>query len=137
MILFRPVGLKELELIARLEWRAFPPRLPIQPIFYPVLNFTYAEQIARGWNTKDAASGYVGFVTRFEVDDSHASKYDVQIVGASIHQELWVPAEELEAFNAAIVGEIEVVASFKGEDYTGDLDPATGLPTHLHKGDRR
>jgi hypothetical protein len=133
MVLFRPVGLKELELIAELEWRAFPPRLPIQPIFYPVLNETYAEQIARGWNTKDAASGFVGFITRFEVEDSHAAKYEVQIVGAAIHQELWVPAEELEAFNEAIIGEIEVIASFKGDQYPGELDPDSGLPTHLRR----
>lgn len=137
MILFRPVGLRELELIAELKWKAFPPRLPIQPIFYPVLNETYAEQIARGWNTKDAASGYAGFITRFEVEDAHASRYDVQIVGASIHQELWIPAEELEAFNAAIIGEIEVIASFKGDLYEGDLDTATGLPIHLLNKNRR
>ncbi len=47
MILFRPVGTKELELIAQLDFCAFPPRLEIQPIFYPVLNFDYAAQIAR------------------------------------------------------------------------------------------
>lgn len=52
MILYRPVGIKELELIALSDWAAFPPRLPHQPIFYPVLNFQYAAQIARDWNTK-------------------------------------------------------------------------------------
>ena len=35
--LFRPVGPKELELIRAANFRAFPPRLPDQPIFYPVL----------------------------------------------------------------------------------------------------
>jgi hypothetical protein len=34
--LFRPVGKKELELIAASGFRKFPPRLPEQPIFYPV-----------------------------------------------------------------------------------------------------
>ena len=52
MMLYRPVGLHELKLIAEAEYKAFPPRLPEQPIFYPVLNFEYAEQIARDWNTK-------------------------------------------------------------------------------------
>jgi hypothetical protein len=53
MTLYRPVGTKELELISQLDLRAFPPRLEIQPIFYLVLNFDYAAQIARDWNTKD------------------------------------------------------------------------------------
>ena len=52
VLLYRPVGLTELELIAAAKFVAFPPRMPEQPIFYPVLNFDYAEQIARDWNTK-------------------------------------------------------------------------------------
>lgn len=111
-ILFRPVGQAELDLISGSGFRAFPPRLPIQPIFYPVLNQGYAEQIARDWNTRDAASGNVGYVTRFAVRSSFLARYPVQTVGASRHQELWIPAEELEEMNANIVGEIEVVARF-------------------------
>jgi hypothetical protein len=48
--LYRPVGQKELDLIRELEYRAFPPRLPEQPIFYPVLNQEYAAQIRGGEN---------------------------------------------------------------------------------------
>ena len=59
MILYRPVGLKELELIADSGFRAYPPRLPHQPIFYPVLTFDYAERIARDWNAKEAP--FAGF----------------------------------------------------------------------------
>jgi thioesterase domain-containing protein len=33
MILYRPTGLRELQLAARSGWRAWPPRLPEQPIF--------------------------------------------------------------------------------------------------------
>jgi hypothetical protein len=36
--LYRPVGQAELELIEASGWRAFPPRLAHQPIFYPVAN---------------------------------------------------------------------------------------------------
>ena len=111
--LYRPVGQAELDLIEQSGWRAFPPRLPFQPIFYPVLNRSYAEEIARDWNTKDAASGYVGYVTRFAVLAEVAARYPVQTVGAAHHQELWVPAEELAAFNEAIVGPLEVVATFR------------------------
>jgi hypothetical protein len=109
--LYRPVGPKELELIAASGWQRFPPRLPEQPIFYPVLNEEYARQIAGDWNVKQDGSG---FVTRFQVRSGFAARYPVQVVGrASVHQELWVPAEELEEFNANIVGPIEVVAEFK------------------------
>ena len=104
MILYRPVGVKELELIAATNWTAFPPRLPQQPIFYPVLNFAYAEQIARDWNTQDVRSGFAGFVTKFEVDDTHLAKFQVDVVGNMTHQELWIPADELAEFNEHIVG---------------------------------
>lgn len=112
--LFRPVGRIELDLIRDLEFRAFPPRLYFQPIFYPVLNREYAIQIARDWNTKDKASGYEGYVTRFQVKRSFLDGYQVQQVGAAIHLEYWIPAEELENFNQNIVGEIEVIDTFIG-----------------------
>jgi hypothetical protein len=108
--LFRPVGPKELELIRASGNRAFPPRLPEQPIFYPVLDETYAIQIARDWNVKDSGAG---FVMRFRVRKEFINKYEIQTVGSSIHKELWIPAEELPAFNENIVGEIEVIAEFK------------------------
>jgi hypothetical protein len=118
MILFRPVGTKELDLIAQSDYTAFPPRLEIQPLFYPVLNFDYAAQIARDWNTKDPVSGYAGFVTRFEIDDTYAANFAVQTVGTrGRHDELWIPAEELSNFNAHILGKIEVVETFLGENY--------------------
>ena len=117
MILYRPVGTKELVLIAASDFTAFPPRLPVQPIFYPVLNFAYAEQIARDWNTKDAASGFAGFVTKFELEPVYASRYEVQIVGAKQHQELWIPAEELATFNHHLIGRIQVVAAYYGEAF--------------------
>ena len=110
--LYRPIGQKELDLIAASEYREFPPRLPHQPIFYPVLNEGYAIQIARDWNTKDAASGYVGYVTRFQIKADFLAQYPIKTVGSSIHQEYWIPAEELPAFNAAIVGKIEVIGEF-------------------------
>ena len=124
MVLYRPVGTKELELIEQLEFRAFPPRLEIQPIFYPVLNFDYAAQIARDWNTKDPVSGYAGFVTRFEIADDYAAKFDVQTVGTrGKHDELWNPAEDLAEFNRNILGKIEIVARFYGDNFAGERIP--------------
>lgn len=111
--LFRPVGQKELDLIRDSGFRAFPPRLATQPIFYPVLNEAYAIQIARDWNTKDTASGYVGYVTRFKVDKYFLDAYPVKTVGNRTHQEYWIPAEDLADFNQHIVGRIEVIAQFQ------------------------
>ncbi len=108
--LYRPVGPEELMLIKQSGYKAFPPRLPEQPIFYPVLNETYAIQIAKEWNVPASGSGYV---TRFEVNKAFVNRYEPQNVGSSIHNELWVPADELEAFNANIFGVIMVTHEFK------------------------
>ena len=114
-ILYRPVGLHERDLIAASGWKAFPPRLPHQPIFYPVLTEAYAVQIARDWNTKDVASGYAGFVTRFAVDAEYLLQFPAQLAGAREHQELWIPAAELDSFNRHIVGTIEIIHEFRRE----------------------
>jgi hypothetical protein len=109
---YRPVGPKELELIAASGYREFPPRLPDQPIFYPVLNEDYAREIARDWNVPASGAGYV---IRFAVRKSFADRYPVRTVGSSMHQELWVPAEELPELNRNLVGLLEVIARFTGE----------------------
>ncbi len=108
--LWRPTGPAELALVEASGWRVWPPRLPDQPIFYPVLNEQYATKIARDWNVK--ASG-VGYVTRFEVDRSYLERYDVQQVGGHTILEYWISAEALDDFNQHIVGIIEVVAEFR------------------------
>jgi len=110
--LYRPVGEKELNLIRISGYREFPPRLPHQPIFYPVLNEEYATQIARDWNTKSGSRR--GFVTRFQVRTEFLHRYEVQTVGGAIHQEYWIPAEDLPEFNRNVVGLIEVVAEYRG-----------------------
>lgn len=112
MTLFRPVGQNELDLIAESGYREFPPRLPEQPIFYPVLNEEYARQIARDWNTKYSKSQR-GYVTQFKVRADYIRRYEVRTVGGSEHQEYWIPAEELSEFNRNIIGQIEVIAEFQ------------------------
>ncbi|HEX7641220.1 MAG TPA: hypothetical protein VF472_03315 [Burkholderiaceae bacterium] len=108
--LFRPTGPEEWELVQQSGCQRWPPRLPEQPIFYPVTNEQYAIEIARDWNVK--ASG-IGYVTRFEVKREFMKRYQVQKVGGDIHTEWWVPAEELEELNDNIVGKIEVVHAFR------------------------
>lgn len=108
--LWRPTGPEELELVRASEWRAWPARLPEQPIFYPVLNEDYAIRIARDWNVPRSG---VGYVTRFEVGTDFLARYPVRQAGGRTILELWVPAEELAGFNAHIVGTIEVVHEFR------------------------
>lgn len=123
MHLYRPVGLAELEKIFDAHMRAFPPRLPEQPIFYPVLNAGYAAQIARAWNTKQAP--YAGYVTAFAVDERYAARFERRVVGNQTHEELWVPAEQLGAFNQHIHGPIQVIDAFFGPAFAGHI-PAHG-----------
>ena len=109
MILYRPVGKAEYDLIVQSEFTAYPPRLPEQPIFYPVLNERYAREIAEKWNRRYPDSQYTGFVTTFEIDDPYIAQFPVQTVGASYHKELWIPAEELCNFNRHIIGKIKII----------------------------
>ena len=115
--LYRPVGQKELDLIIASGYKAFPPRLEWQPIFYPVMNEPYAIQIASEWNTKDPFSGYAGYVTAFDLPADYLKQFPIQNVGGDIHNELWVPAERLEEFNKEIIGMIRIVQSFYGEKF--------------------
>ena len=114
MILYRPVSTAELDLISENDYEKFPPRLPEQPIFYPVLNYEYAREIAEKWNTK--TSDHKGYVTEFEVDDEYIKNFEVHTVGAKHHQELWIPAEELENFNRHITGKIRITETFMEEN---------------------
>lgn len=118
MILYRPVGTAELKLIEQSGYKEFPPRLPEQPIFYPVLNEKYAQEIAEKWNVKDTPDRK-GYVTKFEVADDYCTQFEVHTVGRSYHQELWIPADELESFNQHIIGTIKVIGEFS--DTNSDL----------------
>ena len=107
--LYRPVGPEELALLQASGMRRWPPRLPEQPIFYPVTNAAYAIEIARDWNVPASGSG---FVTQFEVRADFMRQYPVQQVGGGHHAEWWVPAEDLESLNDHIVGPIAVIHEF-------------------------
>jgi len=110
--LFRPVNQAELDLIAQADYEAFPPRLPEQPIFYPVCNAAYAIEIAEKWNVP--AYG-MSFVLRFEVDAGYLSGFEIHRVGDRSHEEYWIPAEELPDFNDHIRGKIEVAAKYENK----------------------
>ncbi|SHL33846.1 hypothetical protein SAMN05444360_101199 [Chryseobacterium carnipullorum] len=133
--LYRPVGEKEMILIAENGYKKFPPRLEWQPMFYPVLDESYASEIAEKWNTKDEAGNFLGFVTQFKVLEEAVSQYETQNVGAKNHNEFWVPSEELEVFNKAIVGNIEVIKVFVGNDFKESTDAEiNNLIVKLQKG---
>jgi len=118
VVLWRPTGPEELELVEASGWSLWPPRLPDQPIFYPVLNEDYAARIARDWNVK--ASG-VGHVTRFSVRRSFLEGFDVQQVGGRSILEYWIPAERLDELNANLVGPITLVSTFRRDGADGEI----------------
>lgn len=120
--LFRPTGEAEIALVAQSGFRAWPPRLPEQPIFYPVTNEEYATQIASQWN---ASAEAVGYVTEFDVESRYLEQFQPQVVGdGSVHVEYWIPADRLEEFNSHIVGKIRVIRAFRG-------DPPVEVPVDL------
>ncbi|MGN6152993.1 MAG: ADP-ribosylation/crystallin J1 [Lysobacteraceae bacterium] len=119
VVLYRPTGPEELALVEAAGFRRWPPRLPEQPIFYPVTNERYAREIAIRWNILDSG---VGYVTRFRVPKAVMDQYAVQKVGGAHHTEWWVPAEDLDALNDAIAGTIDVVGEYR-------RDPDAETPT--------
>ena len=125
MILYRPVGLQELELIYDSGMQAFPARLPQQPIFYPVLELEYARQVASDWNVNSGQ--FAGYVTEFKVEDSYIGRFEKHAVGGSEHQEFWIPAEEMEEFNRHITGHIRVLEGYFGEPFQGFVPEKFGL----------
>jgi tetratricopeptide (TPR) repeat protein len=125
MILYRPVGLLEMELIYDSGMKAFPARLPKQPIFYPVLDLEYARQTASDWNVKHGQ--LAGYVTQFKVEDSYIDRLETHSVGKSQHQELWIPAEDMQEFNRHIAGHIKVVEAYFGDAFQGFVPETFGL----------
>ena len=107
--MYRPCGEKELQLIKDSGYKKWPPRLPQQPIFYPVTNERYAMEI-NNWNIRDKG---IGYVTSFEVIKSFVDNYPIETVGAKHHTEWWIPSEELEKLNDNIIGLIEVIGEYK------------------------
>lgn len=107
---YRPTGPNELDKVKQLNYKRWPPRLPEQPIFYPVTNEKYASEIAQKWNVKDSG---VGYVTQFEVNAHFMERYAIEQVGAAYHTEWWIPAEDLEELNDNIVGTIKVIKEFR------------------------
>lgn len=108
--LYRPTGPDEMELVKASGYKKWPPRLPGQPIFYPVTNERYAIEIATRWNMTETG---VGYVTRFHVKKRFMDQFTIAQVGAAHHTEWWVPAEQLDELNQNIVGLIEVVGEYR------------------------
>lgn len=89
--MYRPLGPEEYALVRDSGFRRWPPRLPEQPIFYPVTNRRYAEEITSRWNVKDSG---VGYVAQFDVLAAFVEQYAIQKVGGAHHTEWWIPAED-------------------------------------------
>jgi tetratricopeptide (TPR) repeat protein len=125
MILYRSVGLQEMALIYDSGMKAFPARLPQQPIFYPVLELEYARQITVDWNARNGQ--FAGYVTQFKVEDEYLGKFETHAVGESGHEEFWIPAEHLEEFNQHLVGQIKAVEAYFRDGFQGFIPEQFGL----------
>jgi hypothetical protein len=80
-------------------------------------------QIARDWNTQDAASGFVGYVLRFSLRTEFLNRHEIHTLGDSHHREYWIPAAHVPTFNDNIVGAIEVVSEFRAKESSQDATP--------------
>ena len=110
ILLYRPTGPSEFELLKENNYSCWPPRLPDQPIFYPVVYQAYAEEISKRWNVPSKG---VAYVTRFRVKKEFMDNYELHQVGTKLHIEYWIPVEDLEELNRNIVGKIEVIGEFR------------------------
>lgn len=81
------------------------------------LTFCLTETLAEKWNTKDEFSGYCGIITKFDLPTDYLQKYEVHNVGGFIHNELWVPSDDLNEFNSNIIGQVEIVKVFIGTNF--------------------
>lgn len=108
--LYRPTGPNEKALVEESGFSKWPPRLPEQPIFYPVTNEEYAKEITIQWNVPQKG---IGYVTRFEVRKEFMDRFEIKCVGAKHHTEWWIPAEELEEMNSNILGQIEIIGEYR------------------------
>jgi hypothetical protein len=109
--LYRPVNSVELNLIEKAGYTKFPPRLPEQPIFYPVTNIEYARKITKDWNVPAYGNGYV---LEFDVSEEFLKDYKIQNVGGDVYDEYWIPSEEMDNFNNNIVGKIKIIEKYFG-----------------------
>jgi len=119
------MDIEELRLVYETGMKAFPPRKPEQPIFYPVLNVEYANEIAQHWNAEGPSGS--GYVAKFNLDDAYGARFKPEKVGGSHHVELWVPAAELSAFNEHIIAPIVIVGAYFGNSFRGYIPDRFGL----------
>lgn len=131
MRLFRPVGLFELQALVAAEFSVFPAQAWLAQQAYasyaPSVDLEFARQIARDWIATDERTGFVGFVTQFDVKDVFMAGIAVQGSGPTCHREIWIPPEREEEFNLHIQGPIRVSETFIGARFEGDIEQATGL----------
>jgi hypothetical protein len=111
--LYGAIGAADFALLLRSGFREFPPRLEEHAIFFDESSKPRALAAAHEWNARDAASGYVGYVTCFRVRSAFLVAYPPRVRGQG-HTEYWIPTAHLPRLNREIVGTIEVIAEFRG-----------------------
>jgi hypothetical protein len=116
-VLYRPAGQKELDLIKKSGFRAFPPHLEGQTVFNFLLNEEYATFIARECNANNAFSDYTGYVLRLSVRTDFLVQFEIQKEASAIALEYGIPADRIVQFNENIVGMIELITRYTNRSY--------------------
>jgi hypothetical protein len=109
LALFVALCPQQLAALIRADWRRIEPGRGGEHFIYLKLNQRYAEMMARQWELPLHGSGYVA---RIVLPQNVLSHYDLETVAYDEHLEYRVPVCELEHINAALVGEVQVVAAF-------------------------
>lgn len=112
MLLFRPIGLYELEWIHFHKFKSFKDRFISGATFDLLLDEEIAEKIARESYPKEEAFGFAGYVARIDVDSEYISKFVAEDT-----QDVRVPVLDFDEFNSHINGDIEVTHAFQSKEY--------------------
>ncbi|RYD52190.1 MAG: ADP-ribosylation/crystallin J1 [Sphingobacteriales bacterium] len=107
--LYHTVSESGLQALQTLRWRGLPPCA--EAAFYPALTRQFALETTRLWKLPEWGTGYL---TRFKISARYVRDFEVQSLSGEVYEELWVPTEELGAFNQHIVGKIEVLQVLHG-----------------------
>jgi hypothetical protein len=115
--LYRALGQKELDLIEKSGFKAFPPYLEGQPTFNFLLNEQHARFIASEINANKASSAYTGYVLRLYVRSDFVAQFEIRKDVSDPALEYEIPTDRIAQFNENIVGEIELVARYTNRSY--------------------
>lgn len=123
MNLFRPTGLKDLQVARDAGWSARPAYRPDRSTFYPVTSQRSAEQIALDRTSVLPASDGPGPVTRFATSMDCAAGHPGHLAGSKEDDEPRVAADALSASKTKPVEPVSVALPYRSKQPTSSKKP--------------